>query len=128
MALPVPQDSGSADLVLFCLSLEHMQNLLPPLVEARRIVRRGGRVQILEIHPFMSLGGVAAHFRDGGEEVRMPAFPHQFAAYLSAFSKSDLRIEACREWRPCDLGTPAPLKALKRGPDFPLVVEFSLCG
>ena len=56
----------------------------------------------------------------------MPTVPHQFAAYLEAFAKLDLRVAACREWRPRDIETPAPPKALKRGPDFPLLVEFSL--
>jgi malonyl-CoA O-methyltransferase len=70
-------------------------------------------------------GGVSAHFQDNGGEVRMPTYPHRFCDYLNAFAGAGLRLNACREWRPRDFGSPAPLKALKRGPDFPLVVEFS---
>jgi malonyl-CoA O-methyltransferase len=55
----------------------------------------------------------------------MPTYPHRFCDYLNAFAGAGLRLNACREWRPRDFGSPAPLKALKRGPDFPLVVEFS---
>ena len=41
-------------------------------------------------------------------------------------SLSGPRSNACREWRPRDLGTPEPLQNLDRGPDFPMLVEFTL--
>jgi malonyl-CoA O-methyltransferase len=56
--------------------------------------------------------------------VRMPTFPHRFSDYLNAFAEAGLRAAACREWRPCDFEAP-PAKALKRGANFPLAVEFS---
>lgn len=116
----------SADLVLFSLTLEHLESLDAPLAEARRIVRPSGRVAVIEIHPFLSLSGLAAHFDDGDEEVRMPAFAHQFQDYLPAFRRAGLRVDACREWRPADAGNPPPLQGLKRGPLFPLTLEFQL--
>jgi malonyl-CoA O-methyltransferase len=126
--LPPEIGAGSFDLVLFCLTLEHVADLASPLREARRILSPEGRMAIFEIHPFLSLGGVAAHFDDAGEQVRMPTAPHEFAGFLEAFARLDLRVEQCREWRPRDIATAAavPLKALKRGPDHPLVVEFLL--
>jgi malonyl-CoA O-methyltransferase len=126
MSEPLPIDSGQFDVVLFTLTLEHLENLELPLREAARIIRENGSIHLYEIHPFLSLSGVAAHFQDGEEEVRMPAYPHQFADYLRAFASAGLFVTECREWRPADLGTPAPLKAMKRGPDFPMLVEFSL--
>ncbi len=129
MTQPLPLDTaGAVDLALFCLTLEHVADLTAPLAQARRIVRPGsGRIAIFEIHPSMSLGGVAAHFEDdAGEVVEMPTVAHQFSDYLAAFAKLDLRVERCSEWRPRDVGSPSPLKAMKRGPDFPMVVEFSL--
>lgn len=117
---------GEVDVVVFSLVLEHLERLAPPLAEARRMLAPGGRIAVYEIHPFLSLSGVAAHFEDAGEEIRMPAFPHQFGAYLAAFAEAGLTARACREWRPRDLGEPAPLKAMKRGPDFPMLVEFDL--
>jgi malonyl-CoA O-methyltransferase len=122
----LPGHWGPVDAVLFSLTLEHLESLVIPLREASRVLRDNGRIWILEIHPFLSLSGVAAHFQDGAEAVRMPTYPHQFAAYLSAFAESGLRVLECREWHPRDLGEPAPLKAMKRGPDFPMLVEFSL--
>ncbi len=125
MAQSVPIPDASADLVLFCLTLEHVADLAHPLAEARRLLRPDGRIAVIEIHPFVTQGGVSAHFQDNGGEVRMPTYPHRFCDYLNAIAGAGLRLNACREWRPWDFGSPAPLKALKRGPDFPLVVEFS---
>ena len=126
MSLPLPLAEASVDVVLFCLTLEHVADLVVPLKEAGRIVRPGGEIAVLEIHPYMSHSGVSAHFKDGAEEVSMPAYPHQFSSYINAVSEAGLRLQGCREWCPKDFGEMAPLKALKRGPDFPLVVEFSL--
>lgn len=125
MTRGVPLPERSADLVLFCLSLEHVGDLVRPLAEARRLVRRFGTVSVFEIHPFLTLSGVGAHFEDTEGEVRMPTFPHRFADYLNAFSDARLKVEACREWRPADLGDGLPAKVLKRGLDSPLLVSFS---
>jgi malonyl-CoA O-methyltransferase len=124
MAAQLPIESGIADLVLFCLALEHVGDLVPPLREARRLMRSGGRVVIIEIHPFLSSGGVAAHFRDGEDVVHMPTFAHRFSDYLAALAAAGLALPACREWYAGDFGVSASAKMLKRGPDSPLVVEF----
>ena len=121
---PLPLASHQFDLVLFCLSLEHVENPLHPLEEARRLLRPGGQIAIFEIHPFLSLTGVAAHFKDGGEEVRMPTYPHQFSTYCNAFAKLGL-VAKCREWRPCDFPD-APVKVLKRGAELPILVQFTV--
>jgi malonyl-CoA O-methyltransferase len=42
MAQPVPMPDASADLVLFCLTLEHVADLAHPLAEARRLLRPDG--------------------------------------------------------------------------------------
>jgi malonyl-CoA O-methyltransferase len=126
MMLPSPLPDGSADLVLFSLALEHVEEMAAPLGEAKRLMRPQARLAIVEIHPFLSLSGVAAHFEEGGELVRMPTFAHTFAEYLTVFFRLDLRVAACREWRPRDFGHAVPAKLLKRGADTPLLVEFSL--
>ena len=126
MTMRVPLPDRSADLVLFSLALEHVSDMVAPLHEAKRILREGGVIEVIEIHPFMSLGGAAAHFEDGGQTVQMPTVPHRFSDYLNAFAREHLRVAACREWRPRDWGKGVPAKALKRGPDFPLIVEFAL--
>lgn len=123
---PVPLPDASADLVLFCLVLEHIDTTAIPLGEARRLLRPGGKIVVIEIHPYLSGDGIAAHFKDDGEEVHMPTYPHQFADHLNAFAQAGLTVETCREWRPKDLDTPIPPKLMKRGDTARLVVEFVL--
>ena len=126
MAQPLPLDAGSFDCALFCLTLEHMSELVPPLAEAKRLLPPSGRIEIIEIHPYVSLGGVAAHFRQGEETVHMPAYAHGFCDYLNACAALGLFVTACREWRPMDFGDAATGKMLKRGADCPLLVQFTL--
>jgi malonyl-CoA O-methyltransferase len=97
MAQPVPLADASADAVLFSLTLEHVADPRPPLAEARRLLRPGGRVLVLEIHPWLALAGVGAHFQDGEREVRMPTVAHDIADYLNSFAACGLRVETCRE-------------------------------
>ncbi|MEP9350811.1 methyltransferase domain-containing protein [Xanthobacter sp. KR7-225] len=126
MAQPLPLADFSADLVLFSLVLEHMADMTGPLREAGRLLRPGGRIVVIEIHPFLSLSNVAAHFRDGGTIVEMPTFAHPFSDHLNAAAAAGLRIAQAREWHPRDFDGPVPDKLFKRGPDCPLLVEFEL--
>ncbi|MTJ80543.1 MAG: methyltransferase domain-containing protein [Telmatospirillum sp.] len=128
MAEPLPLPDASADLVLFCLTLEHVADPVTPLREARRLVRGDGTVMVVEIHPFLSMGNVAAHFRDGDSIIRMPTVAHSFADHLNAQTMAGLVPGRVTEWRPRDFGKwgPVPEKVLKRGPDIPLLVQFRL--
>ena len=119
-----PVADASADLAVFCLTLEHVEDIARPVAEAARVLRPGGRLVAVEIHPFLAMSGIAAHFKDAAGEVRMPAFAHRFSDYVSAFVGAGLVITSCREWRPRDFAGPVPEKALKRGPDMPLAIEF----
>jgi malonyl-CoA O-methyltransferase len=126
MMQPAPLPEASADLVLFSLTLEHIERPATPLADARRLLKPGGRIAVVEIHPFLSLGGLAAHFIVDGEQVEMPTFPHQFEDHLNAFAQAGLTVTSCKEWRPRDLGPDTPERVFRRGADTPLVVEFGL--
>lgn len=126
MTQPSPLCAGVADMALFSLTLEHVAALQPPLAEAARLLRPGGRIVVIEIHPFLSLGNVRAHYRDGDLTVHMPTFPHTFADYINAAARAGLTMMECGEWFPRDFQGDIPEKAFKRGPDIPLLVEFSL--
>ena len=76
MALPVGEPDGAFDMVLFSLTLEHVAGMATPLGEARRLLKAGGQVVVIEIHPYLSLGGLAAHFVEGGQTIRMPTVSH----------------------------------------------------
>lgn len=125
MTQPVPLADRCADLVLFCLTLEHVGDLTGPLREARRLLREGGEIVMIEIHPFLSLNTVSAHFRDGDSLVRMPTFAHQFSDYIAACAAAGLTLRGCREWRPCDFHGPVPEKVFKRGAETPLLVQLT---
>jgi len=127
MTRPLPLPGGGVDCALFCLSLEHVAEPAAPLREAGRLLAPGGQVEIIEIHPFASMAGVAAHFQDKGETVIMPTFAHSFADHLNAFEAAGLRVTACHEWRAQDFGAAATPKMLKRGERYPLLVRFTLC-
>ena len=124
MAGPLPLEAASADFVLVSLAFEHVADLDPPMAEIVRVLRPGGRLLIQEIHPFMAMGGVGAHFTDGEGAVRMPTVAHAVSDHLNAIAGAGLRLTGCREWRGGDFGPGAPRKLLKRGPDFPILIEF----
>ena len=126
MANPLPIPNDAFHRTLFSLTLEHLADLRAPLSEARRITKPDGRIHLIEIHPFYSLAGAAAHFDHQGQEVRMPTYPHQFENYLQTFHELGLSVTACREWKPADIGNPPQLQNLKRGPTTPLTLEFTL--
>lgn len=126
MGRPLPLADGIADWVLFSLVLEHVSDLASSLREARRLLHENGKIAVIEIHPFLSLSNVSAHFREGDNIVRMATFPHRFSDYINASANVGLAINECREWLPRDFQGAAPEKVFKRGLDVPLLVEFTL--
>jgi malonyl-CoA O-methyltransferase len=124
--LPAPVSAASANFVLFALTLEHTSDLTVALQNARRLLRKNGVIRLVEIHPFMSLSGVGAHFVEGHTTFTMPTFPHQFEGWIKAIAAAGLVIEALREWRTSDFGEEAPEKLLRRGPHWPWLVDFTL--
>ena len=56
----------------------------------------------------------------------MPGYPQSVRGLPECGGLGRLAGDGCREWRPRDFGAAAPVKALKRGPDFPMVVEIVL--
>lgn len=127
MSAPIALPDQSADVILFSLTLEHVADLAPPLLEARRLLRPGGIIKIIEIHPFVSLQGISAHFKaDDGREITMPAFAHSFQDWLQAFGRVGLGVSELKEWHGADLGAEVPAKILRRGPDWPWIVDWTL--
>jgi ubiquinone/menaquinone biosynthesis C-methylase UbiE len=116
----------SMDLILFSLTLEHIEDLVTPLRHAKTLLAPSGKIRVLELHPFMSLNGSAAHFTDGDATVTMPTFPHQFEAWISAFAGAGLQIESFKEWLTRDFSALAPAKLRRRPPEWPWLVDFTL--
>ena len=127
MTKPLDLADQNFDFILFSLSLEHVEDLHCPLQEAKRLLRPGGTIAIVEIHPFLSQQGVAAHFSTPDDEtITMPSFVHRFDDWFSAFKGAGLSVVGLKEWYGGDLGLGAPEKMTRRGPDWPWVVAWTL--
>ena len=122
---PWPVPAGAFDLVLFCLTLEHIAELGPPLGSAARALRPGGRLLLLELHPILARRGLGAHFVRDGVEYTLPTVAHTVYGLRAAVADAGLRLTGQRDWRPRDLPRGAPPAAHKRGPDVPLLIELS---
>lgn len=121
---PLPVETGRFDGALVSLAYEHVEALDEPVAELARILRSGGFALILEIHPFMTLSGVGAHFPDGDSEIHMPSHAHRFSDWLAAFRQAGLTVADCTEWRGRDFGPDAPVKLRERHANTPFLVEW----
>mgnify|MGYP000432112194 CR=1 FL=1 len=73
------------DLAFIVLVLEHIVDLAPLVKTLSTIVRPGGRVRIVDIHPELVESGTGAHFHDGDDELRFTSVAHTEAALRAAF-------------------------------------------
>jgi malonyl-CoA O-methyltransferase len=126
LTTPIPLPSASFNFILAALTFEHIADLTAPLREARRLLRHYGMLRVVEIHPFMTLSGEGAHFKDGETEVDIESYPHQFEDWFKVFDQADLAIEAVREWHTDDFGPDAPHKITRRRANWPWLVDFTL--
>jgi SAM-dependent methyltransferase len=83
-ALPVP--AASADAVFLSLVLHHVPELAPALREARRVLRRGGRVVAVDLAPHGE-----ESLREEVGDLRLGLDPDRLAAALSAAGFSNVR-------------------------------------
>jgi malonyl-CoA O-methyltransferase len=98
---PWPVDSGSVDVVIAMLVLEHVEHLGPVFAEAARVLGRGGEALVCEFHPARQWQGRQAGFTDPrtGEAVRVAAFVHDTADYVEAALAAGLDLSGLGEWR-----------------------------
>ncbi|MCK6460940.1 MAG: methyltransferase domain-containing protein, partial [Planctomycetes bacterium] len=83
-ALPVP--AASADAVFLSLVLHHVPELRPVLLEARRVLRPGGRVVILDLAPHGE-----ESLRESLGDLRLGLDPERLAAELLAQGFGNVR-------------------------------------
>jgi ubiquinone/menaquinone biosynthesis C-methylase UbiE len=95
---PWPCDDATADLVVFHLVLEHIENLEFVLSEASRVLVERGRVFISELHPYRQYQGVKANFQQGTSTTTIPAFVHNISDFLAAALHAGLSLASLQEW------------------------------
>jgi ubiquinone/menaquinone biosynthesis C-methylase UbiE len=88
------------DAVICTLALAHLAAIDKPIQELARVVRRGGRVFISDVHPFPILLGWRAQFRTAsGESACIGLHAYLVADYYQAFAAAGLRVQGCYEPR-----------------------------
>ncbi len=82
----LPFASGTFDIVVSGLVLEHLRDLPAFFSEARRVLKSRGRAVISAMHPAMFLRDSQAQFTDpaSGEIVRPGSLPHQLSEMIMA--------------------------------------------
>jgi ubiquinone/menaquinone biosynthesis C-methylase UbiE len=93
-----PCENAAYDLIVCSLVLEHIADLSFIFSEASRVLARGGRFLINELHPFRQYEGKQAVFQGGEGVTEIPAFMHHISDFLSAASGNGLALMKLSEW------------------------------
>jgi ubiquinone/menaquinone biosynthesis C-methylase UbiE len=97
-ALPV--ETASVDLVVCALALTHCEDVVRPVSELARVLRRGGHLVVSDFHPFQLMVGGNAFFFDGaGRAGYVRSYAHTHETYFAAFAAAGLRVTRCLEPR-----------------------------
>jgi ubiquinone/menaquinone biosynthesis C-methylase UbiE len=94
---PWPFVSESFDLVVCNLVLEHVADLSFVFDQESRVMRRGGRFFLSELHPFRQYQGTQANFRRGESSTQIQAFVHHLSDFLAAAAASELALFCLKE-------------------------------
>ncbi len=105
LRLSWPLRQASADLVLFNLVLEHVEELGPVFAEAGRTLKPNGFMALSEYHPSRVTAGKGpvVMASDGTVEQRIPNFLHTLDDYTRAAESAGLAVLAVGEWSEAEL-------------------------
>jgi SAM-dependent methyltransferase len=95
---PWPARTGSFELVVCNLVLEHIYNLNPIFHQASRSLIAGGEFFVSELHPFRQYQGTQANFRNEQETVQIDAFVHHLSDFTEAARANGLSLKLMKEW------------------------------
>ncbi|WP_437995299.1 class I SAM-dependent methyltransferase [Sorangium sp. So ce185] len=111
---PWPAASGSSDVVIAMLVLEHIEHVDAIFAEAARALRPGGELFLCELHPTRQMRGGQANFvnRETGEPERVPAFLHDVSEYVNAGLSSGYELVHLGEWRDAEAARNDPPRLL----------------
>jgi ubiquinone/menaquinone biosynthesis C-methylase UbiE len=86
--------SGSFDVAVCALAIEHFEDLRAPLAELCRVLGPRGALVISAYHPFFLLKGVPPHFAhpEDGVEYELTSYPHLPSAYFAELRRLGMRV------------------------------------
>jgi len=85
------------DLALMVLVLEHLPTLDAVAQTLAHVVKPGGRVRIVDLHPERVANGTLAHFSDGGMEVWFASIAHNVHVLCDVFDSAGFDVVR-RDW------------------------------
>lgn len=115
------QTADRFDLAFVVLVLEHLVDLSPLVATLSAVVRPGGRVRIVDIHPALIASGTVAHFRDGGDELRFTSVAHDEAELRAAFAGWHVAV---RSWDASDAMI-AAVPRVEKHRGRPIVIDLA---
>lgn len=95
---PWPCGAACVDLVVCNLVLEHVEDLAFIFSQAYRVLGKGGRFFVCELHPFRQYEGKKATFLHEGRAVEIAAFVHHISAFLEAAQEAGFVLTRLNEW------------------------------
>lgn len=103
------------DLAMMVLVLEHLPTLDPIAQTLAAVVKPGGRVRIVDLHPERVATGTLAHFHDGAQDVQFASVAHNVNAICDVLDAVGFDVVR-RDWLASDpLVTAVPGLAKYRG-------------
>ena len=93
-----PSRDQSFDLTVCDLVLEHIEHLDFIFAEASRVLVKGGRFFICELHPFRQYLGTQARFQRADDTKHIAAFTHHITDFTNAASAKGLMLTEMKEW------------------------------
>ena len=110
----LPVDSGSVDVVVGNLVLEHVEEIAPVFAEVARVLVPRGQMFFCELHPYRQLRGGQAHFADpsSGETIAVTAFRHTTSEFVNAAIAARFTLAELGEWSDPGAESDAPPRLL----------------
>ncbi|MDQ2691259.1 MAG: class I SAM-dependent methyltransferase [Chloroflexota bacterium] len=104
-----PVESGSYDLVVCNLVLEHIEDLTFIFAEVSRVLERNGTFLLNELHPFRQYEGKKARYQSKEGSMEIPAFVHHVSGFVKSARNSKLKLVHLDErWHADDHPTRPP--------------------
>ncbi len=103
------------DLAMMVLVLEHLPTLDAIAQTLSHVVKAGGRLRIVDLHPERVATGTLAHFHDGAQDVQFASVAHNMSVVVDTLDAAGFDVVR-RDWLASDsLVTAVPQLAKYRG-------------